>query len=794
MVFVVVGAGFVAVLVDLQTVRPEFYREIGEDQRTRTRQIAGNRGNVVDRNGVVLAGWIPSHTVVADPTLVTNPAVTAALLAPVLDVDEATLTDLLSPDSAGDRYSLLARDLDDEAVAQLEQLEADGEGEHLRGIYIRPEEDRVYPAGDLAWGLVGRVDPDEQGIYGLEAVYNEVMTGVPGSEQFERGRFGSISVGDREVDPATAGHDVVVTIDSRIQYVAERTLLDHCERTGANRLTAVAGDPRTGEILAMASVVADDEGGCRVPEFNTAVIDAFEPGSVVKPMIVAAAAEELSYNASTVVEVPPRITVGGKRFSDHPSHPAAPYTIADILADSMNVGTILVSQRLPDQTIYRYLRDFGYASDTGLGLPGETSGLLRPPEEWWGADRGSIPIGQGMTVNAVQLLSAYNVLANDGTFVAPTLVRSLEGPDGTVTEPPPGERHAVVSAAAAREVTTALVEVVERGTGAEAAVDGFVVAGKTGTAWKVFDDGSGRLGYGSDGNRRYVMSFAGFLPADEPALSLVVVVDEPDHGDSAGQVAAPIFAEIADYGARILGLVPDDGTVVGSTGADGLVRAAPAPGADAGPGAVATDVAAEPGPMAAPPAADPDGRRRRRPPLRRVRWPMRRTRQRCPAGDRRRRSGSSRDHHGGGDGRRPDLGRSDCPPGRTGVGRRARRPDPRLTDGRAGLGLLRHPRGPSRRPRPRPCGRGGRSSGPGGGAAARSRGAPGRGRRQPAGHGAGGGSGPRPPVGPARRDRGDGNQRQELGGAGTGRHLHRSRSTGRALRHPHRCPDHARGR
>lgn len=555
--FVIIGAGFVAVLVDLQAVRPEENVSYGESQRYRTRQIAAYRGAVLDRNGFALAVSTPAHKVVADPTLIVDPVATAGLLAPILGVDSAVLTEQLTPDSDNDRYALLAGTVDGETVAGIQLLEDDKElSEALVGVFVRPEEDRVYPAGELAGAVVGRVDIDEQGIYGIEEIYNTEMTGEPGTEQFEVGRFGSISVGDYSVTEATAGNNLVLTIDQRIQYVAEQALVEHCEATGADGATAVMADPRTGEILALAAA-RRDEGGCYVPNYAAGLVDAFEPGSVIKPVVVAAAFEELGYTGDTVVDVPSRISVGGKTFVDHPEHPPAPFAITQIVAESMNVGIILLAQRLGADAVHGYLTDFGFGQPTGLEWSGESTGRLRATEDWWGADHASIPIGQGMSVNATQLLGAYNVLANGGEYVPPTLVQSLETPGGLShgVDRPPAER--LISEATAAEVTESLVAVVNGGTGEQAAVNGYQVAGKTGTAWKVFDDGSGSLTYGSDGNRRYVVTFVGYLPADDPQLSLVVVVDEPKSDTTAAAIAAPLFSEIAGYGARILDIEPN---------------------------------------------------------------------------------------------------------------------------------------------------------------------------------------------------------------------------------------------
>lgn len=572
--FLIVGAGFVAVLVDLQAVRPDQLQSRGQDQRTRTRQLANYRGAVLDRNGFVLAASTPGHRVVANPSMVADPAATAAVLAPVLGIDATELISQLTPDSPDDKFSLLARNVDDEVVSEVEALEvAPTTTDAMIGVWLRPEEDRTYPAGELAAAIVGRVDPDEHGYRGVEKMFDDVMTGRPGTEQFEGGRFGSISVGDRVIDPGASGSDVILTIDHRIQYVTEQALVDHCESTRADGATAVMSVPTTGEILAMASVRREEGRGCVVTNYNGALVWSFEPGSVVKPLVAAAVMEELGYTSDLLVDVPSRLSVGGKSFVDHPEHPAAPFSISDIMADSMNVGTIRLAQRLAPETLYQYLTDFGLGQLSGLGFEGESRGRLRHPSEWWGSDHGSIPIGQGVTATAVQMLMAYNAIASGGELHPPVLVQSLRGPDGVTTPleaPPPVP---VVSAGTAAEVTETLVAVVDRGTGAEAAIDGYQVAGKTGTAWKVFDDGSGALGYGEPGNRRYVVSFAGFVPVDDPQLSLMVMVDEPESDTTAAAVAAPLFAEIGQYALRILAVPPTQAEV-----ASDRVRAEPAGG------------------------------------------------------------------------------------------------------------------------------------------------------------------------------------------------------------------------
>lgn len=591
--FAMVGAGFVALLVDLQAVRSDELRSIGQTQRTQTRSLAAYRGRIMDRSGFVLATSTPSHQLIADPTMIVDPSATATHLAPLLGMDVGELSVALTPGSDNDHYELVSRTVSESAVIGIRELAADDDTEDFTvGLFIRPEEERVYPADGLATPIIGRVDPDERGIFGIESLYDEAMTGVPGEEEFERSRFGSISVADWKVNPATAGFDVVLSLDHRIQFVAEEALRAQCEATQAKGATAVLTSTKTGEVLAMAGISRDEETGrCEVPRQNAALQWGFEPGSVMKTITMAAALEELGYTGDTLIDVPPRVNIGGVTFVDRPAHPGAPYPISQILADSMNVGTIQVAQLLGPTQVHTYMSRFGFGSKTGIGFEYETNGKLRAPEDWYGSDAGSMPIGQGVTVNATQLVAAYSAVANGGHYQNPILVRSLLAPDGTEHPVDVAPSKPVISERTAAELTKLLVGVVEDGTGQAAAVPGYLVAGKTGTAWKVFEDSTGATGYGSPTERRYVATFAGFAPAYDPEISLVVVFDEPTTNYSGGAVAAPVFSEIAEYALRLLEVAPDQPAVANGT----RVRATPAPAPDSdvdGDGEVDADIAA----------------------------------------------------------------------------------------------------------------------------------------------------------------------------------------------------------
>lgn len=570
-VFLLAGIAYVGVLVDLQAVRPEEYTLVGEGQRTRTVNLPGYRGTITDRDGFVLALSTPGTEVVADPQMIENVSATAELLAPILGVQASELVSDLLPSSESDRYALVAQSLTDDQAARIALLAEDSANDDaLVGIFVQAQESRVYPAGDLALPIIGRVNNHEVGIFGMEWQLGETMQGTAGYQESEAGAFGSITGGDYVFSPAVAGNDVALTIDHRIQYVMEQSLLEHCEETQAQGANAVAVDPRTGEIFAMATVVRQN-GVCVIPKYNAPLVELFEPGSVIKMVTAAAAVESSGLTANSVLNVPETLTVGDKDFENH--FEAAPYPVRQIISDSMNAGTIMLAQDVGADTLRDYLYEFGFGARTGIDFKDEARGAI--PDEWYGSDIGSIAIGQGISVNTVQLAAAYNVIANGGQYIQPSLVRSITDAQGQVVSPTPRESRRVVSEETAAEVTNMLVDVVTTGTGTEAAIRGYTVAGKTGTAWQAFEQADGSVGYGSDGDRRYVVTFAGFVPAESPQLSIVVVVDEPTTAQTASKIAAPVFADIAQYAIRILA-IPPGGATATTTQNGTQVRGTPA--------------------------------------------------------------------------------------------------------------------------------------------------------------------------------------------------------------------------
>jgi len=560
---VVLFAAVAYKLVDVQLRNPDDFLAQGELQRDGTTELAAGRGAILDRNGQALALSVPRQTVFADPGLIDDPAALAEVLAPVLHLPRHRLEDLMEGDG---RFSVLARTVPDDVAAEVADLKAadlEPGDPSLVGIGMFEEFERVNPSDDLARSIVGSVSDDgASGISGLEDQLNEELTGTPGEVSFERSKAaggGTITGTRRSIEPARPGSDVNLTIDQVLQYEAERVLADALEDAGAMGGTAIISRPSTGEILALANLAEQEDGTFAPTSNNVAVTDVYEPGSVNKVVTVAAAIEAGLVTADTTMMVPDSIELGGHQFRDSHPHETTEWSVTDILATSSNVGTIMLAQQLGGERMDEFLRRFGFGTDTGLGFPAESPGIMLPADQWaqQGTAIGSIPIGQGVAVTALQMLQAFNVLANDGAYVPPRLVRGITGPDGEAVSVPSSTPRRVVSPETAAAVRAMMAQVVERGTGQLAAVPGYSVAGKTGTARKPqggdYEDENGQM--------HYIATFAGLLPAENPDLSIIIVVDEPDPSRSifAADVAAPAFADLARFALRRLGIPPSAG-------------------------------------------------------------------------------------------------------------------------------------------------------------------------------------------------------------------------------------------
>jgi len=520
-------------LVLLQVRDGATYEALAMEQRVRRIALPAERGTIYDRSMHELALSLPAKAIFADPALVQDPAGTTARLAEILDVRPADLRRSLTAES---RFEYLARAVDLAVANRVDRLD-------LPGIGFIDEPKRTYPGGGLAAQVLGFVGVDGAGLAGLELQWDGVLAGRAGRMLVEQDPDGlSIPQGRLEVEEPRRGRDLVLTIDKDLQYFTERALAGAVEQNGALGGTVIVLEPSTGDVLAMATNPAFDANAFPdAPAFvtrNRGVTDVYEPGSVNKVITASAALEEGVMGIREGLWVPPRYQVGDKVFTEAHPRPAMSMTLTDIISQSSNIGTIMTAQRLGSERLDDYLRDFGFGVETGIRFPGESDGILMPEEEWWTTSMGTIPIGQGIAVTPLQMASVYATVANDGVRLAPQLVRgTVEGDDVRERDPLVSER--VVSTRTARLVTRMLADAVASGTGQEAQIPGYWVAGKTGTARKPLQDA---LGYGEE----YVASFIGFAPARDPAVVVAAIIDEPDtvYG---GVAAAPLFREVAEF-------------------------------------------------------------------------------------------------------------------------------------------------------------------------------------------------------------------------------------------------------
>lgn len=547
---VVLSLGLSAIILRLtqvQAVSASEYEKLGAGQRIRKITLAAERGAIFDRNGVDLALSVNQQTVWANPKVVTDPAGYAAKLAPVLGMDQKVLADRLGQKNLAFVY--LARKVDDATAEAVEKLE-------LEGVDFVPESKRFYPSGTMAAPLLGNVGIDNDGLAGLEVQYDKKLAGKPGElvvEQDPQGR--RIPQGYSRLEPAQRGNDLILSLDQSLQYELERALVDAVAAATAKGGLAIVSDTRTGSILAMANVTGDGAGAARPSsqtEKNRAVTDVYEPGSTNKVITMAGAIEDGLVTPETKFIVPDKLPMANAVFEDHEPHPPLPWSVTDILVDSSNVGTIMVGQKLGKNRLDHYLRAFGFGTKTGVGFPGEPAGLLLDPDNWYVTSMGTVPIGNGLAVSALQMLQVYVTLANGGMYKPPRLVEATIDADGVRHPVPAEEPRQVVSPDTARKLTSMLTQVVQTGTGVNAAVPGYLAAGKTGTARKPLEGARGYSG-------QYVASFVGFVPSQEPRLAAVVVLDEPTP-IFGGQVSAPVFSRIMQYALRLERIPPPPGS------------------------------------------------------------------------------------------------------------------------------------------------------------------------------------------------------------------------------------------
>lgn len=557
--------GVAARLVWVQAVEAGALAAKADRQRVRELVLTPRRGSILDREGEPLAKTVDARTIYAVPHAVKDATGTAGALAGVLGGDPATYLKRLQRSSS---FSYIARKVDLDRAAAVERL-------GIEGIGFLEDSRRTYPSGELACQVLGFVGVDDTGLSGLEKYYDDVLTGVPGRVLAERDPYGRPIPGGvmESVDPVD-GRSITLTIDKDIQYEAHVELADAITRFGAKGGSIVVMDPETGEIYAMASWPNYDPNSYAQADprafRNSVVTDAYEPGSTVKSFTAAAVIDKRLAVPETMFQLPPTLKVGDRTIHEAHARGAVTWSLTEIVTKSSNIGAVKLGQALGKEGVYDYFRMFGLTEKTGVDYPGEAKGWLPPPSQWSSSSIGNVPFGQGISMTVLQLARAYAVIANGGNLVTPHfLVRE----SGVATEPVWPVRRAIPAATTAtmREMLRA---VVSDGTGAAAAVPGYDVAGKTGTAQKPRTDGGGYVA------GAYVSSFAGFLPAYDPRIVIVVTIDEPTKGIYGGTVAAPSFSRVAGFAVAHLKIPPATAPTGTSAAGNGAVSKAPAAGAD----------------------------------------------------------------------------------------------------------------------------------------------------------------------------------------------------------------------
>ena len=554
MILIVAMLLLVARLADVQVLRAGGYQAQARGESAITVSLPSLRGGIYARDGSPLALSVPTEDVVADDFQIAHPVRTAEALAPMLHLPVATLAAQLHQHSG---YVVLARQLK-QSVG--EKIAADS----IPGITLIADSKREVPNGVLATPVIGFTNGAGKGAGGLEYGDNKLLAGADGKETILASPAG-VALPQSPVTnqvATTPGTGLELTIDTQLQYESEQALAKAIESSNAVSGTAVVMDVKTGQILSMANLAATHPAPLGAPAAaantpggvvpigpkdaineapsNLAVTQLYEPGSVFKLVTFSAALQNQLINPNSVFTVPYQIKLDGSLFHDAEPHPTEQLTATQILAQSSNIGTSEIAQGVGEQRLLAQVKALGFGQPTGLNFPGESPGLLATAANWEPTNYVSLPIGQVDAVSPLQVLDAYNTVANRGVYVAPKLVQATVSPSGAVTKTAPSPTHQVLSPSVNSELTSMLEQVVNQGTGTGAAVPGYTVAGKTGTA-QIPTQGQDSYVTGA-----YMATFVGFAPAANPTLSMIVVLDRPTP-IFGGTVSAPVFSQIMSY-------------------------------------------------------------------------------------------------------------------------------------------------------------------------------------------------------------------------------------------------------
>ncbi|MEN9687556.1 MAG: hypothetical protein RL381_568 [Actinomycetota bacterium] len=536
-------------LFRVQVVQAGSYQRKAANEMQSTRVIPAPRGEITDVNGVAFARSVSAITIVVDQTQITDPARVANFVAPILGLP---VSDVQENITGTRKYSIVLKNgrpaLWDTLTEAIYEYNKSLDNEHFdkRIIGFFPERSyiREYPSGQLISSLVGFVRADGIGATGLESSLNSVITGTAGKYSYARGYGAEIPGSQREIISAKAGTNIRLTINRDVQWVASKAISDAVKSSGAASGTVIVMDPKTGAIVAHATAPTFNPNNTKNVALslmrNPSVQDVYEPGSTGKVMTMAAALEEKTITPTSVFTVPYAIKRGGSTFHDHERHATQHLTTSGILAVSSNTGTIQVGETLSHDTLYNYLTKFGIGTKTGSGLPGESAGLLRAVSDWSGTTAPTVAFGQGYSVTAMQATSVFATIANNGVRVSPTVIAGTSDPSGHFTPTASRSSTRVISEDTAVKLRLMMESVVSsQGTAPSAAIPGYRVAGKTGTAMR-YDQNTGRYS-------GYTASFIGFAPADAPRYVISVTLQDPRNGHYGGSLGGPVFKKVMTF-------------------------------------------------------------------------------------------------------------------------------------------------------------------------------------------------------------------------------------------------------
>ena len=544
-------------LVQVQALQAGDYRSRAVNEMEKVKTLQAPRGDITDINGVPFARSVAATSIVVDQTQITNPAKVAAFVAPIIGMK---VQDVQKALTGTRKWNMVFRNAKPatwlKLSAAIDQYNSQFKAmspERIIGFFPERSYVREYPSGRLIASLIGFVNHDGVGATGLESSMNSTIKGIDGKYSYANGYKAEIPGSQSEIVPAQSGTSIRLTVDRDIQWVASKAIADAVKSSRALSGTVIVMDPKTGQILAHATAPTFDPNDTTkvslVAMRNPSVLDVYEPGSTGKVMTLAAAIEEKKITPETVLTIPYALKRSVKTFHDHDRHPTLRLTTAGVLAVSSNTGSIKIGEMLSNDKLYEYLTKFGIGSKTGSGLPGESRGILPKVADWSGTTAPTVAFGQGYSLTAMQATSVFATIANDGVRVSPTVIAGTSDSSGNYTPSATRESVRVISAETAAQMRLMMESVVSaNGTAPSAAIPGYRVAGKTGTAQRI-DDTCGCY-------RGYTASFIGFAPADNPAYVISVTIQDPKGMHWGGYLGGPVFKKVMSFVLQSKGIAP----------------------------------------------------------------------------------------------------------------------------------------------------------------------------------------------------------------------------------------------